>query len=118
METYSILWNAALTIGGAVMMFLMNRVVNNLDNLQRADKDISEEVHELKANTMTRAEVDRLMERMEGRMETYHAMHVETSKIIFAKLDLIADKMAGKIDKSDCNAKHLGDRRMYGPGEN
>jgi hypothetical protein len=110
MDLYAVLWNAGLTIGVGFMTFMVNRVANTLDNLQKTDSDISKEVHKLKADTMTRIEVDRLMERMESRIESYHSMHVETSKVIFAKLDLIVDKVADKVSRDDCNNR-MGDRR-------
>lgn len=113
MEIYGILWNGALTVGVAVMIFMMNRVANTLDSLQKTDKDLGKEVADMRSSTMTRAEVDRLLERVESRLEGYQAMHVETSKIMFAKLDLISDRVSGKIDRSEC-LQMMNDRRVRG----
>lgn len=111
MDVYQILWSGALTIGVAVATFMLNRVANTLDALQKTDKELSKEVSELKANSIMRSEVDRLMERLENRIENYHAMHVETSKIMFAKLDLINDKIGDKISRQEC-LQLMSDRRQ------
>jgi hypothetical protein len=107
MDIYGILWNGALTVGVAIMVFMMNRVATTLDTLQRTDKEMSKEVADMKANTMTRSEVDKLLERMEKRLDGYHSMHVETSKVIFAKLDMISDRIGSKIDRSECLSRSV-----------
>lgn len=106
----SLLWNLILTVGGAVGMFMLNRVANTLDGLQKEDKALGEKISDLKNEFVSRPEFLTYSDRLEKRLEAYHALQMESNKTLFAKLDLLVERMGEKISRQEC-LQMLNDRR-------
>ena len=104
-------WNAALTIGLFFGGFMLNRMTSILDRLQEADKQLHEDITTVKAQYAHKTDMIAYGDRLEKRLESYMALHMETSKTIFAKLDILADRQAQTITRAEC-VQMMSDRRQ------
>lgn len=89
---------------------MLNRITAILDKLQDADNKLSSELHQLRADFVPKAEFIAYTDRLEKRLEAYHALQMESNKTLFAKLDLLADRMGEKISRAEC-IQMMSDRR-------
>lgn len=104
-------WNAALTVGVMFGGFMLNRVTAILDKLQDADNKLATDLHEIRTSYVPKSEFYQHGQRLEMRLESYMALQMESNKTLFAKLDVITDRLSEKVSRAEC-VSMMKDRRM------
>lgn len=95
---------------------MLNRVTTILDKLQDADRKLSDDLQAVRHDFVPKSEFYIHIERLEKRLESYMALHMETSKTLFAKLDVINDRLGEKISRTEC-LQMMSDRRGGGKAD-
>lgn len=108
---FTMLWNLILSVVGGAALFMLNRVSVRLDTLAKQDTELAEKISDLKAEFVPKAEFVAYSDRLERRLEQYMNLQMESNKTIFAKLDLLSEKVGEKISRQEC-IQMMGDRRL------